>query len=275
MIALVFFTGVGITAETETTGSDLEATLSVLEESFTLGWYLLLPLVALLLMAWKKIPALPSILVAALLGVVFAFVFQDTLTDDGSGGFRNAWMIMYSGYTASTGDSILDDLLSGGGAANMMNTIWLMLCAIFFGGAMEQTGMLKTLITAIMSKAKTSASIITSAVFTCIGANIITADQYMAIVVPGRMYKVAFQHHNMAPVNLSRVIEDAGTVTSALVPWNTCGAFMAATLGVPTMVYLPFCIFNLSMPVISILYGITHFKILPLEESATEIVQQA
>jgi len=148
----------------------------------------------------------------------------------------------------------------------MINTIWLMMCAIFFGGALEQTGMLKTLVSAVMLKAKSSASIIASAVFTCIGANIITADQYMAIVVPGRMYKVAFQNHNMAPLNLSRVIEDSGTVTSALVPWNTCGAFMAATLGVPTMVYLPFCIFNLSMPFISILYGIINFKILPLEE---------
>jgi Na+:H+ antiporter, NhaC family len=103
-------------------------------------------------------------------------------------------------------------------------------------------------------------------VFTCIGANIITADQYMAIVIPGRMYKVAFRHHNMAPVNLSRVIEDAGTVTSPLVPWNTCGAYMAASLGVPAMVYLPFCFFNLLMPLISILYGVIHFKILPLDE---------
>jgi NhaC family Na+:H+ antiporter len=149
----------------------------------------------------------------------------------------------------------------------MLNTIWLILCALFFGGTMEQTGMLKTLVAAIMRRAKTTASIISSTIVTCIGANIIAADQYMAIVVPGRMYKVAFQHHNLAPVNLSRALEDAGTVTSPLVPWNTCGAFMAASLGVPTFVYLPFCFFNLLMPVISMFYGIIHFKILPVDES--------
>jgi NhaC family Na+:H+ antiporter len=131
---------------------------------------------------------------------------------------------------------------------------------------MEQTGLLVKILHEIMQRAKTTASIIASTIVTCIGANIIAADQYMAIVIPGRMYKVAFQHHNLAPVNLSRVIEDAGTVTSPLVPWNTCGAFMAASLGVPTMVYLPFCFFNLLMPVISVFYGIIHFKILPLEE---------
>jgi len=266
ILALVFFMGMGITSEPQTAGSELENTLLILEENFTLGWYLLLPLVVLLVMAWKKIPALPSILVAAFLGLLLALVFQNSLATQSTGWFRAAWTIMFSGYTSGIGDAILDDLLSGGGAANMINTIWLMMCAIFFGGALEQTGMLKTLVSAVMLKAKSSASIIASAVFTCIGANIITADQYMAIVVPGRMYKVAFQNHNMAPLNLSRVIEDSGTVTSALVPWNTCGAFMAATLGVPTMVYLPFCIFNLSMPFISILYGIINFKILPLEE---------
>jgi len=268
LIALVLFAGLGITADPGTSSNELENTLAVLESNFTLGWYLLLPLVVLLVMAWKKIPALPSILVAAFLGLILALLFQPSLAG-GEEGFQNwfraAWTIMFAGYNAGTGDAILDDLLSGGGASNMMNTIWLMMCAIFFGGAMEQTGMLKTLVAAIMSRAKTTASIILSTVLTCIGANIITADQYMAIVVPGRMYKVAFNHHNLAPVNLSRVIEDAGTVTSALVPWNTCGAFMAATLGVPTMVYLPFCFFNLSVPVISVIYGMINFKILPLE----------
>jgi NhaC family Na+:H+ antiporter len=178
---------------------------------------------------------------------------------------------MFAGYTASTGNAILDDLLSGGGAASMLNTIWLMLSAVFFGGAMEYTGMLVKILREIMRFAKSSAAIITATVLTCIGTNIITADQYMAIVLPGRMYKVAFKHHNLAPVNLSRAIEDSATVTSALIPWNTCGAFMAATLGVPTIVYLPFCFFNLAMPIISIFYGIINFRILPLnaEEGGT------
>ena len=269
VIALLFFTFLGFTSQTDTDINDLANTLAVIESNFSIGPLYLLPLVILLTLAWKKVPALPAILIAAFLGLVLAVYFQPTLTsaDLGNGRYEAGWLILFAGYTASTGDAVLNDLLSGGGAASMMNTIWLMLCAIFFGGAMEQTGMLKTLVKGIMEKAKTSASIITSTVLTCIGVNIIASDQYMAIVLPGRMYKAAFTHHNMAPINLSRVVEDAGTVTSPLIPWNACGAFMAGTLGVPTMVYLPFCFFNLAMPLISILYGITHFKILPLEES--------
>lgn len=269
-IALLMFTILGLTAEPSSDVNDLGNTLVLLQANFAIGWFFLLPLLVLLFMAWKKVPAMPAIMISALLGLILALLFQPDL-DPGNSQFRAAWTIMFAGYTAGTGDMILDDLLSGGGAANMMNTIWLMLCAIFFGGAMEQTGMLTSLVKAIMKRAKSTASIIFSTVMTCIGANIIAADQYMAIVVPGRMYKVAFQHHNLAPVNLSRVIEDAGTVTSALVPWNTCGAFMAASLGVPTMVYLPYCFFNLLMPIISTFYGIINFKILPLDESLQEI----
>jgi NhaC family Na+:H+ antiporter len=273
VIALVLFTAIGLAAEPSADTNDLEATLALLESNYTIGWYLLLPLVALFYLAWKKMPAFPAILIAAFLGLLCAWWFQSTLSggEEGTASkFETAWTIMFAGYSAQTGDAILDDLLSGGGAASMLNTIWLILCALFFGGTMEQTGMLKTLVAAIMRRAKTTASIISSTILTCISANIIAADQYMAIVVPGRMYKVAFRHHNLAPVNLSRAIEDAGTVTSPLVPWNTCGAFMAVSLGVPTFVYLPFCFFNLLMPVISMLYGIINFKILPLEDVEAE-----
>ena len=271
-IALLLFTILGLLAEPSTDRNDLENMMAVLDANFTIAWYILLPLVLLFILAWKKVPAMPAILIAALTGILFAWIFQtpavstDASASTGSR-LQVIWTLMFAGYEAGTGDAVLDDLLSGGGAANMLNTIWLMLCAIFFGGAMEQTGLLVKLIREIMKWATTSATIIASAVFTCIGANIITADQYMAIVIPGRMYKVAFRHHNMAPVNLSRVIEDAGTVTSPLVPWNTCGAYMAASLGVPTMVYLPFCFFNLLMPLIAILYGVIYFKILPLDEN--------
>ena len=263
-ITLIIFIVIGLSSEALPAGGELETTLATLNNNFTIAWYMLLPLAVLFYLAWNKVPALPAIIFASLLGLLFAFVFQPSL-QGGESQFRSAWELLFQGYAADTGDPILDDLLSGGGAANMLNTIWLILCAIFFGGSMEQTGMLKSILTAIMSKAKSAAAIISSTVLTSIGANIIAADQYMAIVIVGRMYKSAFLHHKLSLLNLSRAVEDGGTVTSALIPWNTCGAFMAATLGVPTMVYLPFCFFNLLMPVISIAYGITHFKILPLE----------
>lgn len=276
IIAIILFTGIGLFAEPAINANELEETLSTLASNFTLGWYMLLPLLVLFFLAWKRMPALPAILIAAFIGAIYALVFQsqNLFTASNTENLSNTmsalkiiWSMAVNGYAAATGNVILDDLLSGGGAANMLNTIWLILCAVFFGGAMEKTGLLEELLKAILQRAKSTSALITSTVLTCIGTNIITGDQYIAIVLPGRMYKVAFQNNNLAPVNLSRAIEDSATVTSALVPWNTCGAFMAASLGVATFAYLPFCFFNLLMPVTSIIYGIINFKILPLEKN--------
>ena len=262
IISLIIFMVLGLLTTPASDSNDLELMLALLESNFTIAWYMLAPLLLLFFLAWKKMPALPAILIAAFTGILFIWLFQSTGDSTGSSEqLQIIWSMMFAGYESSTGNANMDDLLSGGGAANMLNTIWLMLCAIFFGGAMEQTGLLVKILHEIMQRAKTTASIIASTIVTCIGANIIAADQYMAIVIPGRMYKVAFQHHNLAPVNLSRVIEDAGTVTSPLVPWNTCGAFMASTLAVGTFAYLPYCIFNLASPIISYVYALFNFKV--------------
>jgi NhaC family Na+:H+ antiporter len=137
--------------------------------------------------------------------------------------------------------------------------------AMCFGGVMEHTGLLQRIVDALMSRVRGTGSLITTTVLTCIGMNIIAADQYIAIVLPGRMYRIEFERRGLAPQNLSRTLEDAGTMTSALVPWNTCGAFMSATLGVPTLAYLPSAFVNLLNPVIAIIYGLTNFTIRPLE----------
>ncbi len=126
--------------------------------------------------------------------------------------------------------------------------------------------MLQRLIDGALKRAKSTGALITTVVFSCIGINIVAADQYIAIVLPGKMFKAEFQRRNLAPKNLSRVVEDAGTLTSPLVPWNTCGAYMAATLGVGTLVYLPFAFFNLINPVVSIIYGFTGFTIERIDE---------
>jgi NhaC family Na+:H+ antiporter len=134
-----------------------------------------------------------------------------------------------------------------------------------FGGVMEHTGLLQRIVDALMKGVRGTGSLIATTVFTCIGMNIIAADQYISIVLPGRMYRLEFRRRGLAPQNLSRTLEDAGTMTSALVPWNTCGAFMAATLGVPTLTYLPYAFVNLLNPLTAIVYGITRFTITPLE----------
>ena len=174
------------------------------------------------------------------------------------------WRAMFEGYKSNTGDAAVDDLLSRGGMMSMLNTIWLILCAMTFGAVLETIGLLQRLVESILSLVKSTGSLIGSVLATCIGTNIIAADQYIAIVLPGRMFRAEFKRRKLAPQNLSRTLEDSATITSPLIPWNTCGAYMAGALGVPTLVYLPFCFFNLVNPVVSLIYGIAHFTIAPL-----------
>jgi len=148
----------------------------------------------------------------------------------------------------------------------MLNTVWLIISAMVFGGTMEKAGILAKLMSSISKLAKSSGSLIFSTLATCIGCNILTADQYISIVLPGRMFKAEFQKRNLHAKNLSRALEDSGTLTSVLVPWNTCGAFMAATLGVGTLVYLPYCFFNYINPLVSAGYGFTGFTIVKADE---------
>jgi NhaC family Na+:H+ antiporter len=233
-------------------------------------------LILLLGLAMKKVSAFPSIAIGALAGCVIALIWQSDLVQtfgnpDGelshwAGSAKAMFVALADGFQIETGDSSLDQLLSRGGMSSMLNTIWLIMSAMCFGGAMEQTGLLQRLVETLLKGVRGTGSLITTTVFTAIGMNIIAADQYMAIVLPGRMFRLEFARRGLAPQNLSRTLEDAGTMTSALVPWNTCGAFMAATLGVPTLAYLPYAFVNLLNPVIAIIYGITNFKIVPLEE---------
>ena len=143
----------------------------------------------------------------------------------------------------------------------MLNTVWLIIAAMCFGGVMEHTGFLRRMVVTALKGVHGTGSLILTTVLTSIGMNIVAADQYIAIVLPGRMYQMEFKRRGLAPENLSRTLEDAGTMTSALVPWNTCGAFMAGTLGVATFDYLPYAFLNLITPVIAVIYGFTQIKI--------------
>jgi len=264
LLALLIFLVIGLLGTPVQDSGQLGEILSFLRGHFTIAWYLLLPLVLLLWLAWKKMPALPALLLASAAGALFALLFQpQSFAAEGSV-VQTLWQLTVSGYAASTGSTVLDELLSGGGAANMLNTLWLILSAVFFGSAMEKTGLLQVLIENILKLARDVKSLIAATVLTGIGSNIVTGDQYISIVLPGRMFRDAYERQGLAPVNLSRAIEDSATVTSPLVPWNTCGAFMAATLGVATFDYLPYCFFNLAMPLISILYGVLNFRLVPL-----------
>ncbi len=274
-IALVLYLILGFTEDRESGVVDLHAQLELIESNFDIGLYLLLPLVAVLYMAYKKKPAFPAIVVGAMVGVVFAIIFQrDTIEAFVGASDRmqlviildGIWQSLFAGFTANTGDSTMDELLTGGGMAGMMNTIWLVMCAITFGSIMEKLGLLKRLVIGLINMAQTTGSLIFVTAMTCIGVNILAADQYIAVVLPGRMYRLEFKRRNLAAKNLSRALEDTGTVTSVLVPWNTCGAYFSGVLGIATFAYLPYCFFNWISPIISVAYGILNIKISPIIE---------
>lgn len=284
IIALIIFTIIGFVGTASGGGEGLEVMLEALNNSFNIGWYLLLPLVVVIWLIIKKMPAFPALLVGALLGGVFAMIFQQdvvlTYANDpdlsrGLALVKGVWMALFQEFSISTGNEGLDELLSRGGMASMLNTVWLIISAMMFGAVMEKTGMLEVLAAKILGAAKSTGGLIVATLATSIGTNIIASDQYIAIVLPGRMFRAEFAHRKLDPKNLSRALEDSGTLTSPLIPWNTCGAFMAGALGVPTLVYMPYAFFNLISPFISAAYGITGFSIVKLDEEDTPVLEAA
>ena len=272
IIALILYAIIGFNIDSSASADDLAITMRLITENFTINPLMLLPIVALLVMAQRKMPPIPTILVGALIGIILALVFQSSailkLAGDTPnlmlGLFKGVWQTLFDGFVLNSGNATLDDLMTRGGMSSMLNTIWLVLCALMFGAVMEHTGLLQCLVDYMLSFVHSTGSLIATTVATCIGANLITSDQYIAIVLPGRMYKMEYQIRNLDPKNLSRTLEDAGTVTSPLVPWNTCGAYMSGTLGVATFAYLPYCFFNFLCPVMAIIYGFMNIKIAPV-----------
>lgn len=272
-IALVLYLIIGLNNEGSESQINLNDQLTLIENNFNISIYLLLPLVAVFIMAVKKKPAFPSLMVGTVTGIIFAVIFQQDVIlrfvdATGRSDFINildgVWQALFAGYSADTGDVKMDELLSRGGMASMLNTIWLIMCAITFGSILEKLGLLKKLVIGMIEMATTTGSLIFITALTCIGVNIMAADQYIAIVLPGRMYRLEFKKRNLAAKNLSRVLEDTGTVTSVLIPWNTCGAYMSGTLGIATFAYAPYCFFNIISPIISVLYGFYNIKISPI-----------
>ena len=223
----------------------------------------------------QKDPALPALLGGTLMGGLFAVVFQPHIITQISGLENNFIQASYvavinamgSEISITTTNEMINDLLSTGGMYGMLNTIWLILCAMMFGGVMEATRLLHRVSSGIIQYAKNTGSVIATTACTCLFFNVTASDQYLSIVVPGRMYADTFKEKGLAPENLSRTLEDSGTVTSVLIPWNTCGATQSAVLGVATFSYLPYCFFNIISPFMTILYGYLGIKIRKLKNN--------
>lgn len=241
----------------------IDIMLTTMKSTFFIHPVLLLPPVLVIIMVVKRIPPLPALFIGTLVGGIFAVIAQ-------SASLQNVIKSGFSGYQCQTGVSMVDNLLSRGGLMSMMETVALIFCALAFGGVMEKTGMLGTLAGSLLIKVKRDGALISTTILSCIGMNAVAPTQYMSIVIPGRMFKNAFEKQNLHLKNLSRCLEDGGTLASPLIPWNSCGAFMHATLGVSPILFLPYAFFNLVTPLISIIYGYSGFTIEKMQNSNSQ-----
>jgi NhaC family Na+:H+ antiporter len=266
VIALILYAILGLRfAGGQLDTQNIEIFLTTLKSTFLIHPILLLPPILVIVMVIKRIPPLPALAGGIVLGGILAVIFQKA-------NIGNVIASAHTGYVSQTGVEMVDNLLTQGGLMGMMETVALIICALSFGGIMEKTGMLHTLASALLKNVKRTGALVTTTIFSCIGMNTIASDQYLAIVIPGRMYKDAFRAKGLHPKNLSRCLEDSGTLSSPLIPWNSCGAFMYATLGVYPLTYLPFAFLNLLVPLISIFYGYTGITLHKLDQDSKGIV---
>lgn len=267
IIALILF-GVmgGRYAGQELNAAEINSMLAAMAENFNINLALLIPPIVVIAIVVMKIPALPGLMTGVLLGGVFAAIFQGA----GLGEIIDA---AHYGFYLESGNEIVDELLSRGGLDGMMWTISLILIALSFGGVLEKTGMLHAIGGAILQFANNTGSLIAATVLTCFAVNLLAGEQYIALVIPGRMYRDAYKEKGIHPKVLSRALEGGGTVTSALIPWNTCGAFMWSTLGVHPFTYLPYAYFNLAMPVVEIIAGFMGYGV--FNEDGTKVNAKA
>ena len=261
LLSLVGFSVLGLFAGvSQTSKSQIDLVADTIIENFNIGPHLfVIPAIVMLLIA-KKVRAFPALTVGVLLGAVAVPLFQAELlskvlpgeSEDCGAIYQYLVTVAYKGFVISSGHEMVDTLFSRGGMASMLNTIWLIMCAMVFGGCLDAAGMLDKIANSILKMVSGAGSLVGATVASCLTLNMTASDQYLAIVVPGRMFKKAYEKYGLHPKNLSRSLEDAGTVTSVLVPWNSGGAYNSSVLGVPTLTYLPYCFFNLLSPLFSI-----------------------
>jgi len=269
IFSIVVFVILGLTESATAEATRIAELSDGLTSKFTIAWYLIIPLLITLTLALKKVPAFPAVFIGALVGALWAILFQQELIvslageglDQFGANVTVIWTAMFDGVSIDTGDAALNDLLSGGGMSSMLTTIWLIVTAMVFGAVMEKVGLLKRVVDLLVGFAQSASSLIITTIVTAFGSNLLTADQYISVVMPGRMFKDEFEKRGLAPENLSRALEDGGTVTSALIPWNTCGAYMQSVLLVSPLEYAVFCVFNWASPIFGIFFALIGFKV--------------
>ena len=254
VITLIIFTFIGFFHNGSGSLIEIEAVNNEILNLFSINPALFLVPIAVIVLIVKRIPAAPALGIGTLLGLVFAFLFQMPLIESLAEEFtlRGIYSLVLTtlgeGLVIHSDNAFLSDLLSSSGMKGMLDTIWLIICAMIFGGVMDKSGCLATISRSLLKLTVGKTSLVGTTALSSIFMNLTASDQYLAIVVPGKMYQEAYIDYNLHPVNLSRTLEDAGTVTSVLIPWNTCGAAQASVLGVATGMYWPYCFFCLISP---------------------------
>jgi len=253
---------------------DTSALSVSIREKFNISpWLFLVPLTVILMIV-KKTPPLLALFVGTLLGALFALIFQSQLLLELAGSevldFRTLYKTILNAITVDTqietNDLLLNELFSSGGMQGMLGTVWLIICAMVFGGVMDAIGALQAISNAFLKWAQTNFQLIASTAASSLTVNLTASDQYLAIVVPGKMFAQAYRDRKLAPENLSRTLEDTGTVTSVLVPWNTCGAYQSGVLGVGVEAYFVYAIFNWISPLMTLIYAYFDIKIKKLKD---------
>ena len=273
--ALVIFSFVG--SEGAATPENITEIRTALANQFAISPWVLSPLAMMLALIYFRVPAYPAILICTLSGTLYAAAFQTDVVralalashaDSPAPLIQGLWMALFAGYQSPEGMGELSKLLDKGGLASMLNTIFLILTAMTFGGMLDSTGILRQLLDQVLRGVKRTGDLILATVGGGFITNVLAADQFLAITLPGRLFTPAYDDRGLNRLSLSRTLEDSATLTSVLIPWNTCGAFMAATLGVATFEYAPYALFNLICPVLAVIFGYLMIAQPPVEASS-------
>ena len=276
IIALVvfFILGRGAAPNGEIQMEMKDVLQEAIRNEFVVSPLLILPVILLLVAVILKVPAIPAMFFSVIMGLFCMGVVQHI-------SFGDFFSIMHYGYESISADIPLSDdysvadVVGGGGFDGMLWTVSIVLCSMSFAGVLEVTGMLGQLVAAILKVAKTTGLLVLTTICTCIFMNLLTADQYLAIILPGRMYRQAFEDRKLKAKNLSRCLEDSATLTSPLIPWNVCGATMTGFLGQPTQAYAKYAVLNYINPIVSIIYGFTGFTMEKMTDEEYEKMLEA
>lgn len=260
IVSLILFAVLGLN-NTNADLSEIDTVINVLESNFSISFWSLIPIALMLICAWKKIPAIITILLNVIVAVIMIII------QDPSVKIANIATVVESGFISETGNAQIDLLLSRGGISSMMPTVALIILTLSLGGILMEMGLITTVINSLVKRLNATWQLIVVTLLSSIGVNIFIGEQFLSVILPGNAFKEAFKEKNIDPVVLSRTLEDGGTVINYLIPWGIAGSFVASTFGVPTLVYLPFAFFSLLSPVFSIISAVTGIGVLYTEEN--------